>query len=187
MSNESQTHVEASASEEESQKGMLSRRRLLKTILATGGAVAASTLLPSKWAEPVVEVGLLPAHAQVTEPTEEPTEEPARYSLYCDSLPGGGELTAGSLSNVTSTLELSSGSGPIEGVDVTIACTNPLINFVPALPPSAATNASGVASFGDFAVSGQPGTTFFLQYSCVDPVNSTPLSCQCGEYVIAEE
>jgi hypothetical protein len=44
----------------------LSRRRLLKIIAATGGAVAASTLLPSKWARPVIDVGLLPAHAQVS-------------------------------------------------------------------------------------------------------------------------
>jgi hypothetical protein len=44
----------------------LSRRRLLKIIAATGGAVAASTLLPSKWARPVIDVGLLPAHAQTS-------------------------------------------------------------------------------------------------------------------------
>jgi hypothetical protein len=45
-----------------------SRRRLLKLAAATGGAVAASTLLPTEWAKPVIEAGLLPAHAQECSP-----------------------------------------------------------------------------------------------------------------------
>jgi len=57
----------------ETPKETLSRRQLLKALAATGGAVSASALLPGKWAKPVVEVGLLPAHAQVT-PT--PTRAP---------------------------------------------------------------------------------------------------------------
>ena len=44
----------------------LSRRRLLKALAATGGAITASTLLPGKWVKPVVEVGMLPAHALVS-------------------------------------------------------------------------------------------------------------------------
>lgn len=50
----------------------ISRRRLLKIIAVAGGATAASTMLPNKWAKPVVEVGVLPAHAQVS-PTVEVT------------------------------------------------------------------------------------------------------------------
>ena len=46
----------------------ISRRELLKIIAATGGALAASTLLPGKWARPVVEAGVLPAHAQQSPP-----------------------------------------------------------------------------------------------------------------------
>ena len=44
----------------------VSRRQLLKTLIAAGGAVTASTLLPGEWAEPVVEIGVLPAHAQAS-------------------------------------------------------------------------------------------------------------------------
>lgn len=42
------------------------RRQLLKLLAATGGSLALSTTLPVKWAEPVVEVGMLPAHAQAS-------------------------------------------------------------------------------------------------------------------------
>jgi hypothetical protein len=42
----------------------LSRREVLKALAAIGGAAAASSLLPEKWARPVVGVGVVPAHAQ---------------------------------------------------------------------------------------------------------------------------
>ena len=66
---------------EEGQERAVSRRQLLKALSAAGGAVAASTLLPSKWTKPVVEVGLLPVHAQTTPtppipPTPTPTNTP---------------------------------------------------------------------------------------------------------------
>ena len=41
----------------------LGRRDLLKALAATGGAVTAATLLPGKWSKPVVEAGVMPAHA----------------------------------------------------------------------------------------------------------------------------
>ncbi len=47
-------------------KKTISRRQLLKTLIAAGGAISASTLLPGEWAEPVVEIGVLPVHAQVS-------------------------------------------------------------------------------------------------------------------------
>jgi hypothetical protein len=43
-----------------------SRRELLKALAATGGAVAASGVLSGQWVKPVVEVGVLPAHAQIS-------------------------------------------------------------------------------------------------------------------------
>ena len=43
----------------------LSRRDALKTLTAMGGAAALSSL-PGKWETPLVEVGALPAHAQVS-------------------------------------------------------------------------------------------------------------------------
>ena len=45
-------------------KRAVSRRQLLKTLIATGGAIAASTLLPGEWTAPLIEVGVLPVHAQ---------------------------------------------------------------------------------------------------------------------------
>ncbi len=50
--------------EEKRPESALSRRQLLKTLAATGGAVAASALLPDKWVKPAVEMAVLPAHAQ---------------------------------------------------------------------------------------------------------------------------
>ena len=52
--------------EKETPEEIISRRRLLKALAATGGAVSVSSLLPGKWVKPVVEVGMLPAHALVS-------------------------------------------------------------------------------------------------------------------------
>jgi hypothetical protein len=43
---------------------ILSRREVLKALGIIGGAAAASTLLPEKWVRPLVEAGVVPAHAQ---------------------------------------------------------------------------------------------------------------------------
>lgn len=43
-----------------------SRRRLLKAILAGGGAVTTVKALPEKWTAPVMKTVILPAHAQTT-------------------------------------------------------------------------------------------------------------------------
>lgn len=56
------------------EKQALSRRELLKALTALGGAVAASMLLPDKWAKPQVGSGVLPAHAQSTYPCVPPYE-----------------------------------------------------------------------------------------------------------------
>jgi hypothetical protein len=42
------------------------RRKLLSSIVAGGGALGATKLLPSEWTTPLVESVLLPAHAQTT-------------------------------------------------------------------------------------------------------------------------
>ena len=44
----------------------MTRRDALKILVATGGAIAASSLIPGRWTKPVVETGVLPAHAQVS-------------------------------------------------------------------------------------------------------------------------
>lgn len=48
------------------QEDMIGRRELLKALAATSGAVVAASMLPGKWSEPVIEAGVLPAHAQGT-------------------------------------------------------------------------------------------------------------------------
>jgi len=53
------------------------RRQLLKVLAGTGIA-AGMMAIPSKWTKPVVEVGVLPVHAQGSElvqPTSAPTPE----------------------------------------------------------------------------------------------------------------
>jgi hypothetical protein len=45
------------------EKQTMGRRELLKALAAGGGAVAASAVVSGKWVKPVVEAGVLPAHA----------------------------------------------------------------------------------------------------------------------------
>jgi hypothetical protein len=42
------------------------RRQVLKKILLGGGLAAGSAILPDKWAKPVVDVIIAPAHAQTS-------------------------------------------------------------------------------------------------------------------------
>lgn len=53
---------------EETSQTNLSRREALKALVATGGALAAAAFVPGKWAKPVIEGGVVPAHAQSTLP-----------------------------------------------------------------------------------------------------------------------
>ena len=46
-----------------------SRRKLLKSIAIGSGAVITGKSLPEKWARPVVDSVLLPAHAQASQLT----------------------------------------------------------------------------------------------------------------------
>jgi hypothetical protein len=44
----------------------ISRRELLKLLAASGGAMAAAAFLPASWTRPLVQSGVLPAHAQAS-------------------------------------------------------------------------------------------------------------------------
>ena len=59
-----QEHQVDAPSPEPVSEGTLSRRELIKALVAAGGGVAASALLPHSWSAPVVEAAELPAHAQ---------------------------------------------------------------------------------------------------------------------------
>ena len=43
-----------------------SRRKILRSLVAGGGAVTSSKMLPDAWTKPVVEAVLIPAHAQTS-------------------------------------------------------------------------------------------------------------------------
>jgi hypothetical protein len=43
---------------------LISRREAIKALAAGGGVLAATAFLPGKWIKPVIEAGVLPAHAQ---------------------------------------------------------------------------------------------------------------------------
>ena len=51
-------------SSEEQQENSLSRRELLKVLVATGGGLVAAAFLPGRWLKPLVSAGVLPVHAQ---------------------------------------------------------------------------------------------------------------------------
>jgi hypothetical protein len=162
-------------SQEASPKETLGRRQLLKAIAATGGAVAASSLLPGEWAKPVVEVGVLPAHAQVS----------VAYSMLCDSEPGGGDisLTDFMITQIQPRLAVVSGSGPLEGISATMtarASQGPLPIFNPTLPQSSTTDSSGRAIFPDLTVTGQPDAHFFLVFTFDTPRGV--IEAECGEF-----
>jgi len=55
----------ASVSSRSSQRHSRARRRLLQSVAASGAAVTVKTL-PDKWAKPILETTMLPAHAQAT-------------------------------------------------------------------------------------------------------------------------
>ena len=46
---------------------VMGRRSLLKSLAKTGGVAAAASLLPSEWIKPVLDVAVLPAHAQLSQ------------------------------------------------------------------------------------------------------------------------
>ncbi|HSM26012.1 MAG TPA: hypothetical protein VK856_14205 [Anaerolineaceae bacterium] len=56
----------------------ISRRDLLRAIVAGSGGFVATSFLPEKWLRPVVKSGVLPAHAQASAPTSTPTSVPAQ-------------------------------------------------------------------------------------------------------------
>jgi hypothetical protein len=161
-------------SQEASPKETLGRRQLLKAIAATGGAVAASSLLPGEWAKPVVEVGVLPAHAQVS----------AAYIALCDSTPGGGNLAAtNAITNIRPYVQLLSGPGSLEGISVTmtvnvLAGSPDFGSYV--FPHHSTTNSSGRASFPNLPVSTSNGDRFRLIFS-FDVING-PAIADCGEF-----
>lgn len=51
---------------DESTKSGVSRRKVVQKMLITGGVIAGSAYLPSKWTKPVLDFIVVPAHAQTS-------------------------------------------------------------------------------------------------------------------------
>ena len=66
---------------DEADKITFGRRKLLHILAAGSGVLAALTILPDRWSQPIIEFVVLPAHAQTSNP--EPPDEP----LPADPLP----------------------------------------------------------------------------------------------------
>jgi hypothetical protein len=179
-------HVEAP---EESPEKTLGRRELLKALAAAGGAVAASSLLPGEWARPVVEVGVLPAHAQISARPLEATE----YGIECNSDPGGGQLVhvpgaSVIINNIRPRVFVISGTGSIDGIAVTmtpLGAPAPLPAFNRPFPDTRDTNASGVADFGNLTVTGA-NEAFYLVFGVTDPGSDAHYTIQCGLFELRE-
>jgi hypothetical protein len=154
------------------------RRQVLKALAAT--AIAP---LPGKWSKPSIEVGTLPAHAQVS-------PVPTVYELVCASNPPSGEITGQTdycLDTVAAILQLVSGTGPVQGINVILTCSNLSIEFQPPLPQTVATDATGLADYGFLCVTNAElvdGEQFNLVFSCIDPVNGGTVTGNCGTYTV---
>ena len=112
-------------------KSSESRRNLLKSIAAGGGAIVAGKTLPEKWTAPVVDSVLLPAHAQ-TSPAPTTTAAPCTPCLvaatYCEGQ-GDGSMRVTVAENGTVTVDHSVGSDtdtvdPCTGGDFSVTLTS---------------------------------------------------------------
>lgn len=85
----------------------ISRRQLLKVMIASGGAVITASMLPGRWMKPFVSTGVLPAHAQTS---FQPTAVPEVVRTFT-----AGTITAGSW------LSFSFSEGPITSAEYNAA------------------------------------------------------------------
>jgi hypothetical protein len=154
----------------------LSRRRLLKAIAAASGAVAASTLLPGEWIKPVVEAGVLPAHAQVSGgpfTISGVTDPAAGPQAFCTP-PRNFVVVSATISPVPPV-------GSIVSFTITTDCT--LVSVPPPLSGSAPTDASGTATFNKtftitaFGPSGTIVITFTFGASTFDATYTDVGAC----------
>ncbi|MBN1220168.1 MAG: twin-arginine translocation signal domain-containing protein [Anaerolineae bacterium] len=146
------------------EKAVNSRRQLLKVLAATGGAVTTSALLSGNWIKPIVEVGLLPAHAQVS-----------AYAIQADTTTEPGSGPACWVEGIVATV-----SPPIAGAELRMTpqkLSGP--DSVPG-PSTATTDGSGVANFGDLYT--EFDATFNLVFSFVDQAQYGPATTSRGSF-----
>lgn len=191
---ETSSEADVTTNQESSPKKNWGRRELLKALTAASGAVVAANI-PNQWNKPKIEVGVLPAHAQVSDIVTDPDPGPGPgpspvYGTICDSTPGGGDIGlpntgTGTIANIAPQLVLYSGSGSVDNVPVTM--TAELVSgaslpaFTPGLPQIENTNSAGVATFPDLSVNGNPGTEFRLIFTFSVSQAINPVA-RCGIY-----
>lgn len=139
----------------------VSRREALKAAAALGAAVAASSLVPSRWSKPKVGLGALPVHAQGSVPPRPPNLE-----LTCSDLAYVGvnidpnaPITSESKVALQATID-----PPSAGVvlRVYIGIFNDLNNLVSDTSQTATTNANGEAHV-DYVIRNVTGSGFTLK------------------------
>ncbi len=160
----------------------LGRRELLKA-LASSGAMAAVTLLPGGWTKPVVEVGRLPIHAQVSGVA--PTVAPTPTATVRPQLSLSATSEGNNCFEITNTATVDPVTAGVEILQEVI--------FDPATPPpsnapsavSAFTNNNGVATFLPITT-GQSwvGSIYRLRFSFVNPQNG-PATATLGPFEVA--
>jgi hypothetical protein len=118
----------------------VTRRQMLKIIAATSGGVAAASLLPEKWVKPFIEAGVIPVHAQTSNPTATPaaatatkaptaTSTPAvgSYQVSANATPTSGNIgqNDNEILGITGTIT-ATGNWPIANISVTLTAINPV-------------------------------------------------------------
>ncbi len=64
-----QKSISEDTNPDQEQELLKTRRKALGKILVAGGVIAGAHIIPSKWAAPVVNSIIVPAHAQTSGPT----------------------------------------------------------------------------------------------------------------------
>lgn len=108
----------------------ISRRDLLKLIIAGSGGIAAAGFLPEKWLRPVVKSGVMPVHAQSSnQPDHNYVQGTGTFSqgwLYDDGFVSSepfslyGANPSKSAYKLASPNQIPSIEHPVEGVEVTL-------------------------------------------------------------------
>jgi hypothetical protein len=140
---------------EESPEISLGRRQLLKALAASSGAIAASTILPGQWTPPVIEAGVLPAHAQTSPVVPPPPPPPAPPVIAAC---GGVSNFLGSttevefddderISHLFAVISPIPPGGTLIRFDVAVNGNPVAIDDTPPTLPVVATDATGLADF----------------------------------------
>jgi hypothetical protein len=139
----------------------ITRRALLKAILAGSGGIAAASFLPEKWLKPVVQSGVLPVHAATSS---------LKYLIEADFVNGGnievlayvpGSTVMKSSRHLAAPAKIL--GAPVPNILITMNYRTEgggtLLNLDPPLPRSVRTDdPSGIADFGTQDWDGISGT-----------------------------